>query len=185
MELEAHFRDAVESHLAEGSDEIEAHREALQDLGDADIAAKRLRKHHLTNADAKTIKRLLMYRLSFGLFLFYTIDVTLFVLDWYLPQILPRIYHSPHAFVAAGVFCCALFQTASHFVARSKLTIARVRLLFLLAVLINAGLVLCFASTAFSAWLAIPLAFAAQFIWSVRLLSRLGNFTDLEKELPA
>jgi hypothetical protein len=48
LEIRAHLNDAVAAHEAEGHSPIEAQKSALEELGDANTAAKRFRKRHLT-----------------------------------------------------------------------------------------------------------------------------------------
>jgi hypothetical protein len=52
-EIEAHYADAVQAHLANGADEPTAHAAALTDLGNAPAAARRFRREHLTDEDAR------------------------------------------------------------------------------------------------------------------------------------
>jgi hypothetical protein len=52
-EIEAHFAEAVEAHLAQGETEEAAKADALGELGDAKTARGRFRKRHLTEREAK------------------------------------------------------------------------------------------------------------------------------------
>jgi hypothetical protein len=56
LEIEAHYAEAVAAHLAEGLCKSDAAREALAELGDAEEAAKRLRRQHLTECNAKQVE---------------------------------------------------------------------------------------------------------------------------------
>jgi hypothetical protein len=56
-EIEAHYAEAAAAHRVEGLSESDAQREALADLGDAQEAAKRFRRQHLTVNEAKKIER--------------------------------------------------------------------------------------------------------------------------------
>jgi hypothetical protein len=56
-EIEAHYAAAVESHLAQGESELDAKAKTVAELGDAHAAAKRFRKTHFTEAEAKAIAK--------------------------------------------------------------------------------------------------------------------------------
>lgn len=58
-EIEAHYREAVAAHVAEGLSEPHAKIAAVAELGDAVAAWKRFRKSHLTAEDAKQAARYL------------------------------------------------------------------------------------------------------------------------------
>jgi len=55
-EIEAHFTEAVQSHLDRGLPEPAARSAVLADLGDANIAAQRFRREHLTIPEAKAME---------------------------------------------------------------------------------------------------------------------------------
>jgi hypothetical protein len=59
LELEAHYADGMESHLANGCPEAEAQAAALAELGDPAAAAKRFRREHLTEKEAKRVESIL------------------------------------------------------------------------------------------------------------------------------
>lgn len=56
-EIEAHYRQAVAGHVADGLSEPRAKMAAVAELGDAEAAAKRFHKSHLTAAEASFLKR--------------------------------------------------------------------------------------------------------------------------------
>jgi hypothetical protein len=58
-EIEAHFAEAVQAHLAGGMTEPAAQAAALADLGHAKAAARRFGREHLTNNDAGVIAGLI------------------------------------------------------------------------------------------------------------------------------
>jgi hypothetical protein len=58
-EIEAHYAEAVQSHLAGGSVESAAQAAALIDLGDAKAAARRFGREHLTKNDAAILAGLI------------------------------------------------------------------------------------------------------------------------------
>jgi hypothetical protein len=55
-EIEAHFADGVEGHLAEGHSLEQARQAVLAELGDPWAAGKRFRKRHLTEKEAAFIQ---------------------------------------------------------------------------------------------------------------------------------
>ena len=57
LEIKSHFADAVETYLAEGATEAQARVFALADLGDAQAAAKRFRRSHLTEAESRLLEQ--------------------------------------------------------------------------------------------------------------------------------
>jgi hypothetical protein len=59
LEIEAHYAEALAAHLAKGLSEPNARMAALADLGDAEKAAKRFRKHHLTERDVEQVHEML------------------------------------------------------------------------------------------------------------------------------
>ena len=58
-EIEAHFADGVESHLAEGHSLAQSRDAVLAELGDPFSAGKRFRKRHLTVKEAAFIQTLI------------------------------------------------------------------------------------------------------------------------------
>jgi hypothetical protein len=66
-EIRAHYTDLVEAHIAEGMTLDDARLKALEDLGDAEVAARRFRKQHLTKKDDSAISRILKsFKLPFA-----------------------------------------------------------------------------------------------------------------------
>jgi len=57
IEIKSHFADAVEAYLSEGATEAQARVFALADLGDAQAAAKRFRRSHLTEAESRLLEK--------------------------------------------------------------------------------------------------------------------------------
>jgi hypothetical protein len=54
-EIEVHFAEAVEAHIAQGEPEPVAQARAIIALGNATLAAKRFRKKHFAESEAKTL----------------------------------------------------------------------------------------------------------------------------------
>jgi hypothetical protein len=55
-EIESHFAEAVAANMDDGQTESSARDTALADLGDPDEAAKKFKKSHLTEAEAKWLR---------------------------------------------------------------------------------------------------------------------------------
>ena len=70
-EIEAHYREAVAAHLGDGLLERRAKAAAVTELGDAEAAAKRFRRSHLTTKEAKYVHRALTWTRPWGLPLAY------------------------------------------------------------------------------------------------------------------
>lgn len=142
LEIEAHYAEAVEAHLENGSSESEAQKAALAELGNAHVAGKRFRKQYLTQEDIDRLKkwnygvRSIWYPLgSYFLFWLFTTDLLPFRHHW-----LESNRPVPPLFASAFLVWVAL-PTACFVVARY----ARVRpsgpVLFMLIML--SGLAFC------------------------------------------
>jgi hypothetical protein len=57
-EIEAHFAEAVEAHIAQGEPEPVAQAKAVIALGDATVAAKRFRRNHFTEEEVKSLEKM-------------------------------------------------------------------------------------------------------------------------------
>jgi hypothetical protein len=55
-EIEIHYAEAVNDHMAAGEPELSAQITALEELGDPQVAAVNFRKSHLTESQAKSMK---------------------------------------------------------------------------------------------------------------------------------
>jgi hypothetical protein len=66
-EIEAHYAEAVASHLKDGLPEPAAQAAALADLGDAQVAARRFQKEHLTIRDTLRVTFLAIGQICMGL----------------------------------------------------------------------------------------------------------------------
>ena len=56
QEIEAHYEEALKTHLDQGESKRVAEASALADLGDPKVAGKRFRKKHLTEKEAKRLE---------------------------------------------------------------------------------------------------------------------------------
>jgi hypothetical protein len=141
LEIEAHFTEGVEGHQTAGCTEDEARFAALAELGDAHAAAKRFRRRHLTENEAKRAEQI---RKNSGrptwLVGWYLADASVWFL--YLP-ILTR-YHVPLVFPAVVVVICAALQTINFFEARRKRPKPDIRQLVSIEILLNACFMLFF-----------------------------------------
>ena len=77
LEVEGHYAEAVRAHVEEGMSEWDAEAAALAELGDAWAAARRFRKQHLTEWEAKNAESMVknardvyILALSYLVFLF-------------------------------------------------------------------------------------------------------------------
>jgi cation transport ATPase len=57
LEIEGHYAEAVNAHLAAGLSEPDAQTMALAELGNARAAARRFRKRHLTEREAEKVEQ--------------------------------------------------------------------------------------------------------------------------------
>src|SRR5437660_1779231 len=57
-EIETHYAESVQFHLAEGMSEPDAQAVAFTELGEPTIAAKHFRKHHLTAGEESKLQKL-------------------------------------------------------------------------------------------------------------------------------
>jgi hypothetical protein len=55
-EIEAHYKESVDAHVAEGVSEEESRKIALAELGDPKVAGKRFQNEHLTVNEVKKLK---------------------------------------------------------------------------------------------------------------------------------
>jgi hypothetical protein len=81
-EIESHYAEASAAHLVAGLSESNARKEALAELGDAQEAAKRFRKQHLTVNEAEKIERDFVWNVwqLLGTYLFCFFMLALFLL---------------------------------------------------------------------------------------------------------
>ncbi|MGO9246837.1 MAG: hypothetical protein ACLPT4_13245 [Verrucomicrobiia bacterium] len=118
-EVEAHYRQAVAAHVAEGLSEPRAKIAAVAELGDPGAAWKRFRRNHLTTEDAKGAARSLKWAGSFwwllGMYL-------LFCFVQYLDRDLGQEKHylAPSTLFAIEFLGLVVVPTACFFVARHK-----------------------------------------------------------------
>jgi len=91
-EIEAHYAEALQTHLANGSAESAAHAAALADLGNAKSAARRFRRTYLTQKEAHRLAQYDTFPIKFiNIFNRYNpVFLLLFLLrpskDHHLPQ---------------------------------------------------------------------------------------------------
>ena len=118
-EIEAHYREAVATHVARGLSEPSAKTAAVVELGDPRAAARRFRRSHLTTEDTKRAARCLTFARSvwwlLGMYL-------LFCFVQFMEPDLTQEKHylAPSAFFAIQFLTLAVIPTACFFVARRK-----------------------------------------------------------------
>jgi len=65
-EIEAHYGEAVQAGMKRGLPEFDAHADALADLGDAQVAARRFRREHVTTWDQGLLTGYASYQVIIG-----------------------------------------------------------------------------------------------------------------------
>ena len=185
LEIKSHFADAVEANLSEGATEAQARVFALADLGDAQAAAKRFRRSHLTTEEAKLLESTLRWNRSFwSIGLLYGFAPILAACGYYLlkkhhmPLLLPGI---------SGVLFLTL-ATMAFQVARRGDFRSHVRLIFTLAALtwVSALMFFVFYGVWVSWELFISMLLGGSFglVRNVRLWLKLRRISDVWQELP-
>jgi len=139
-EIETHYADAVQSHLEDGSSASAAQSAALADLGDAQAAAKRFRREHLTIGEAKAVGLRVNAARRTGL-LFYALLIVLLsstlvsllqITEWaFEPALDGRFLFFP-ATILMLVLICAGLGIAADVLARRQSTLATTRQIFLI-----------------------------------------------------
>jgi hypothetical protein len=94
-EIEAHYIEAVQSHLAGGSTEPAAQAAALADLGNPRSAARRFRREHLTDEDAEAIATSINLARKGGAGTGYCALVLFFAFVWAIAEPLMFWLHPP------------------------------------------------------------------------------------------
>src|ERR1700722_9351116 len=114
-EIEAHFTESVECHQVAGFSDVEARLEAVAELGDPRIAAKRFRKRHLTEKEEKRLRQISKY--SRGLvWLLLSCVGDAFMCSRLFQFLKPD--HSPYLFSTIAFCLMVLLQMIGFFVAR-------------------------------------------------------------------
>lgn len=116
-EIEEHYTETVTSHLADGMSESDAKISALAELGDARKAAKRFRKIHMTQWDARQVKMGVNWAKSrLGLACQYFVWFMWFLLY------LGGVFDSPlkTVYLTVGFFLLVIFPTARFVIVRRK-----------------------------------------------------------------
>ena len=93
-EIEAHFADAVATHVSEGLSQEAAEARALEELGDIHSAAKAFKKKHITEEEEKWLQTLLTEnspqrhprRMRYFIALFISTMDTIWLIAWLHPQ---------------------------------------------------------------------------------------------------
>jgi uncharacterized membrane protein len=139
-EIEAHFAEAVQSHLANGLFASAAQAAAVADLGDPHAAAQRFRREHLTIGEAKAVGARLNAARRTGL-LFYALLIVLLsstlvsllqITEWaFAPALDARFLFLP-ATILMLVLICAGLGLAADVLGHRQPTLATTRRIFLI-----------------------------------------------------
>jgi hypothetical protein len=118
-EIEAHYRQAVAAHVAEGLSEPRAKIAAVAELGDAAAAWKRFRRSHLTTEDAKlTSRSLKLARSVWWMLGMYLLFCFVQFMDRDLVQ--EKHYLAPSALFVVEFLALVVVPSVCFFVARRK-----------------------------------------------------------------
>jgi len=128
LEIEAHFAESVESHQAAGCSEAEARLAALSELGDPHAAAKRFRRRHLTEKEAKRVGQVLESSEGIALLL---IRCMLYAIVYVDVALMMRRHHVSLVLVPLGFLMCVGVATIGFLVARRKCSTFDVQSIFL------------------------------------------------------
>jgi uncharacterized membrane protein len=185
LEIEAHFADSVESHQANGCSEAEAHAAVLAELGDPIEAAKRFRRRHLTEKDAKQVRQMLNVGGIARLLAWYAMDALFYIYFLYFL----KGHHLPLGFIAAALIMLAALQTSCFFVARPKGSKPDIRLLALTHVFYDGCFVVILTLMAVgTSWAGVSvglIALCLNFIRNLRLWFKLGQVETIWPEMPS
>lgn len=160
-EIEAHYAEAVWTHLGRGLSQADAQVAALADLGDAQVAGRRFQHEFLTKAEAAGLARFNkgangMLRFFFVFMLgFMLFGILMFFLDFYVirhrPDALPlweaAAFWSVITFACLTGFAVVIIESRQPFTAANARLVQCLRFLlrFMLPVMfVAAGLVVGF-----------------------------------------
>ena len=142
-EIEAHFADGVESHLAEGHLLEQARQAVLDELGDPSSAAKRFRKLHLTVKEASFI-RIFISRLSASRLVALLIINSLLALSFFVST--PWFHHPSlvRIMLLTTVALKAILLIAiASFIARHRTTAQTIHLSFVVELIDQISALMC------------------------------------------
>ncbi|HVU37136.1 MAG TPA: hypothetical protein VHC95_02275 [Opitutales bacterium] len=206
-EIEAHYAEALRTHLGRGLSQADAQVAALADLGDAQVAGRRFQHEFLTKAEAAGLARFNkgangMLRFFFVFMLgFMLFGILMFFLDFYVIRHRPdapplweaAALWSIVAFVCLAGFAVVTIESRQPFTAASARLVQRLRFLlrFMLPLMFVAvGLVVGFSAffhTSFflgMVWLVLALQFLHWLIYELpadaRRLRKLRQVTDAD-----
>jgi len=123
-EIQAHYAEAIEKHIAGGLSESAAQTAALDELGEARIVARDFRKRHLTEHETKWIEKMLKSAMSIFIL---TFGYLMFVGLWCDKAKTPII-----TFLYLEFLVLVMFPTIAFVLARRNQNNRNTRLVFLL-----------------------------------------------------
>lgn len=130
-EIEAHYRQAVAAHVAEGISEPRAKIAAVAELGDAVAAWKRFRRSHLTTEDVRLTARFLtLARSVWGLLGMYLLFCFVQLMNRDLVD--EKHYLAPSTLLTIEILALVVVPTACFFVARRENSKRNAYLIFLM-----------------------------------------------------
>jgi hypothetical protein len=107
LEIEAHFADGVENHQANDCSVADARLAAFAELGNPTLAAKRFRKRHLTENEAKRLGSMFKYGMKR---LWLLVGCAVYV-PFYYASLLSNANHPHTALATEAVLLCITLQT--------------------------------------------------------------------------
>jgi hypothetical protein len=128
-EIQAHFDEAIQNHIRDGSYEASAKTAALRELGEAGIAARRFRKQHLTEEEAELIEKLLKSARSPRWILLGGATFTLFVYILHLGRWYSYLPVPALSLLAVG---CWIYPTIHYLIAKFSIERQAARRLLLM-----------------------------------------------------
>ncbi len=131
LEIGEHYAEAVEAHLQEGLSETAAQAAALAELGDPWAAARRFRKQHLAEGEARCIESML--KNARNIFMLASLYIAFALLAYLTSNDPTRISYRRHVIALVALFLAwVALPTASFVLARRKSTAPNIRLLILM-----------------------------------------------------
>jgi hypothetical protein len=188
-EIEAHYAEAAAAHLVEGLSESDARRETMAELGDAQEAAKRFRRQHLTVNEAKKIERDFIWSRweLLGTYLSYFLIAGLLLLPSFLDHDKSGIRNSVEL-LAQWSFGCIIDPTVRFIMGRHKSKSIGFLYLTRVVVIIFWSYILYFmiGFFGFSFWVfsGILLIFLLLFASHIRIGFKLRHVSNIWDEIP-
>lgn len=143
-EIELHYAEATEAHLAQGESESAARFAALADLGEPDKAARKFRRSHLTEKEVTHLAKLRKETGKVSVLLFAYLSAVFLLLFARFENL-----QTPHVVFDAMLFVAFFFPTISFMNSRRPVIKARLRELLLLECFGGIAFIIAFVIAAF------------------------------------